>query len=100
MRVDIALRIALDVAVRVAVISMSKLGRSAWLETYVGSAIGRKWPLRLSRPRAEPQTFADGDPYGRGREGWKPTVFCHFLRGETTLVYSAGVLTIVSTLAQ
>ena len=29
--------------------------------------------------------------------GYKPTVFRHFLRRETTHVYSVGVLTIVST---
>ena len=39
-----------------------------------------------------------GDPYGRGRMGWKPTVFRHFPRRETTHVYSVGVLTIASTL--
>lgn len=41
-----------------------------------------------------------GDPYGRGRMGYKPTVFRHFLRRETTHVYSVGVLTIVSTLSR
>lgn len=53
--------------------------------------------LKLSR-KINAINRLTGDPYGRGRMGEKPTVFRHFLRGETTHVYSVSVLTIASTL--
>ena len=56
--------------------------------------------LAAPAPASEPEISPDGDPYGRGRMGYKPTVFRHFLRRETTHVYSVGVLTIVSTLSR